>query len=174
MRSSFVCLAFAAAFLSQAAAAGDDPKVARGKYIVTLAGCSDCHTPGVFSGTPDMARYLGGSDTGFALPGAGVFVGQNLTPDVETGIGSWSIAQIISALREGKRPDGTVLMGVMPWASFASLTDEDALAVATFLKSLPPVKNKIAGPFGPNDKPTVSVSATLTPNLYMGLPASAR
>ena len=56
-------------------------QVARGRYLVTIAGCSDCHTPGALLGSPDMKRYLGGSDVGFAIPGAGVFVGENLTPD---------------------------------------------------------------------------------------------
>lgn len=59
----------------------------RGKYLVVLAGCNDCHTPGFFLGKPDMARYLGGSDVGFEIPGLGVFNGRNITPDKETGIG---------------------------------------------------------------------------------------
>ena len=73
---------------------------------------------------PDMTRYLGGSDVGFSIPGLGVFIGQNLTPDKETGIGAWSGDQIIAALRTGKRPDGSELSGVMPYAAFAHLTDE--------------------------------------------------
>ena len=59
----------------------------RGRYLVTIAGCSDCHTPGALLGAPDMKRYLGGSDVGFAIPGPGVFVGENLTPDKDTGLG---------------------------------------------------------------------------------------
>ena len=65
-------------------------QIARGKYLVTIAGCSDCHTPGGMLGSPDMKRYLGGSDVGFSIPGQGVFVGQNLTPDAETGLGKWT------------------------------------------------------------------------------------
>src|SRR5580658_9352127 len=68
----------------------DEAQVARGRYLVTIAGCSDCHTPGALIGAPDMKRYLAGSDIGFSIPGLGVFVGQNLTPDKETGIGSWT------------------------------------------------------------------------------------
>ena len=60
-------------------ASADDAQVARGRFLVTIAGCSDCHTPGALLGSPDMKRYLGGSDVGFAIPGAGVFVGENLT-----------------------------------------------------------------------------------------------
>jgi len=48
--------------------------VARGKYLVTFGSCTDCHTPGSFFGKPDMTRFLGGSDVGFAIPGLGVFV----------------------------------------------------------------------------------------------------
>ena len=59
-----------------------------GKYLVTISGCNDCHTPGYFFGKPDMSRFLGGSDVGFEIPGLGVFVGPNITPDRETGIGS--------------------------------------------------------------------------------------
>ena len=73
----------------------------RGKYLVTIAGCLDCHTPGYFFGKPDMARYLGGSEVGFEIPGLGVFHGPNLTPDPDTGLGKWSVAQIVTALKTG-------------------------------------------------------------------------
>src|SRR5947207_10372138 len=66
------------------AIAADPATVARGKYLVTIAGCNDCHTPGYFLGKPDMARFLGGSEVGFELPGLGVFYGPNLTPDKAT------------------------------------------------------------------------------------------
>lgn len=72
------------------AAMADDSQIARGKYLVTLGGCNDCHTPGYFLGHPDMSRFLGGSDVGFEIPGLGVFVGSNITPDKKTGIGSWT------------------------------------------------------------------------------------
>jgi len=101
-----------------------------------------------------MNRYLGGSDVGFEIPGLGVFHGPNLTPDPETGLGNWSIGQIVTTLQTGKRPDGRELAPSMPWRAFASLTKDDATAIAVFLKSLPPVKNKVPGPFGPTEKPT--------------------
>src|SRR6516162_2175822 len=81
----------------------------RGKYLVTLGGCFDCHTPGYFFGKPDMTHYLAGSDVGFEIPGLGVFVGPNLTPDPETGLGKWTEAQIVATLQTGKRPDGREL-----------------------------------------------------------------
>ena len=126
-------------------ALADEAQVARGRYLVIIAGCSDCHTPGALIGAPDMKRYLGGSDIGFSIPGLGVFVGQNLTPDKETGIGAWTSEQIIAAIRTGKRPDGAELSGVMPWPAFSHLTDEDAQAIAAFLKSIPAVNNKNGG-----------------------------
>jgi mono/diheme cytochrome c family protein len=157
-----VCLAFPAS--------ADDAQIARGRYLVTIAGCSDCHTPGALMGSPDMKRYLGGSDVGFAIPGAGVFVGQNLTPDKETGLGKWTNAQIITAFRTGKTPDGRELSPVMPWPALSHLTDADAEAIVTLLKSLTPVANQVKN-FGPNDKPTISVSAVLPPDVFNALPA---
>jgi mono/diheme cytochrome c family protein len=164
---------FLAAILAGAASAGpalaDDAQIQRGKYLVTITGCSDCHTPGGLLGQPDMARYLGGSDVGFAIPGVGVYVGQNLTADNDTGLGAWSDDQIIAALRTGKRPDGRMLSEVMPFPALAHLTDEDAKAIVAFLKSLPPVKNKVPGPFGPSDKPTTFVSVVISAAQYNGL-----
>jgi mono/diheme cytochrome c family protein len=136
------------------AAGAQQAQAERGKYLVSIAGCNDCHTPGYFFGKPEMDRYLGGSEVGFEIPGLGVFHGPNLTPDPETGLGNWSIGQIVTALQTGKRPDGRELAPIMPWRAFANLTKDDATAVAVFLKSLPPVKNKVPGPFGPNEKPT--------------------
>jgi len=154
-------------------AAADDSQVARGRYLVGIAGCSDCHTPGGLLGDPDMKRHLGGSDVGFSIPGQGVFVGQNLTPDAETGLGKWTDEQIVTAIRKGKRPDGSELSGVMPSASFARLTDEDAFAIAAFLKSLPPVNHKV-GSFKSGERVPISVSAVLPPDVYNALPASQR
>ena len=82
----------------------DEAQIARGQYLVSIAGCSDCHTPGGLLGAPDMKRYLGGSDVGFSIPGQGVFVGENLTPDKETGLGDWTAEQIVTAFRKAKRP----------------------------------------------------------------------
>jgi mono/diheme cytochrome c family protein len=147
------------------AAGAIDKQAARGKYLVTIASCFDCHTPGYFLGKPDMTRFLGGSDVGFELPGLGVFVGPNLTPDAETGLGKWSKVEIAKAIRTGTRPDGRQLAPIMPWRAFAHLMPSDALAIAAYLKTLPPVQNKVAGPFGPNDKPTVFVMKVVPPEV---------
>jgi mono/diheme cytochrome c family protein len=66
----------------------NDRQIARGEYLVALGGCEDCHTPGHSFGKPDMIRDLGGSDVGFEIPGLGVFVGPNLTPNKQTGLGT--------------------------------------------------------------------------------------
>src|SRR5580658_9835157 len=79
--ASLSALTAAAAILLSTQSASAESMVERGKYLVTIASCNDCHTPGYFLGKPDMARFLGGSDVGFELPGLGVFVGRNLTPD---------------------------------------------------------------------------------------------
>jgi mono/diheme cytochrome c family protein len=133
-------------------AMADNPTNTRGKYLVTLGGCNDCHTPGYFFGNPDMLRFLGGSDVGFELPGQGVFVGPNITPDKETGIGTWTPEQIVTAIQTGIRPDGRILAPIMPWHAFSELTADDALAIAAFLQSLNPVRNQVPGPFKPGEK----------------------
>ena len=138
-------------------------QIARGKYLVSFGGCNDCHTPGYFFGKPDMARFLGGSEVGFEIPSLGVFYGPNLTPDRDSGLGNWSTEEIVTAITKGQRPDGRMLAPIMPWHAFANLTREDVLAIALYLKSLPPVNNKVPGPFGPTEKPTSFVMKIVPP-----------
>ena len=138
-------------------------QVERGKYLVVLGGCTDCHTPGFFFGKPDMARYLGGSEVGFEIPGLGVFHGPNLTPDPDTGLGKWSADQIVAALQTGKRPDGREVCADHAVAGPGGATEEDVYAIAAFLQSIPAVNNKVAGPFGPSQKPTSFVMKIVPP-----------
>ena len=164
-------LALATAMIfSIPALAAADSQVERGKYLVTIGGCNDCHTPGSFLGKPDMTRVLGGSDVGFAIPGVGVFVGRNLTPDKQAGLGGWTDEEIITAMTKGKRPDGRELAPIMPWRALASLTSEDAQAIVAYLKSLTPVNNMVPGPFGPNDTPTVLVFTIVPGDVYAKMP----
>jgi mono/diheme cytochrome c family protein len=80
-----LCLVFATSVIvailavTSRDAVAQDSQIKRGKYLVTLGGCNDCHTPGYFFGKPDLARFLGGSEVGFEIPGLGVFHGPNLT-----------------------------------------------------------------------------------------------
>ncbi len=144
-------------------ARADDAQVTRGKYLVNLGGCSDCHTPGYLLGKADMSRYLGGSDVGFEIPGLGVFVGRNITPDKETGIGDWTTEQIVTALQTGVRPDGRQLAPIMPYHALAGLTSEDVNAIAVFLKSVAPVSHAVPGPFGPGETVTSFTFRILPP-----------
>jgi mono/diheme cytochrome c family protein len=163
MKIRTIAVALAALCAPLVAQAADPAAVARGKYLVTIASCHDCHTPGYFLGKPDMARYLGGSDVGFELPGMGVFVGPNLTSDKETGLGTWTDAQVVAAIQTGARPDGRMLAPIMPYHAFANFTAQDVQAIVAFLRSIPPVQNKVEGPFGPTQPPTVSVMKVVPP-----------
>ncbi|MBB2671017.1 UNVERIFIED_ORG: mono/diheme cytochrome c family protein [Rhizobium etli] len=156
-------LAASALGLHSNMAAADDTQTARGEYLVTIGGCNDCHTPGYFFGNPDSSRFLGGSDVGFEIPGQGVFVGRNITPDKETGIGSWTREQIVTALQTGQRPDGRLLAPIMPWHAFAQLTEEDVTSIAVFLQSLKPVSHQVPGPFKPGEKVSTFMFRILPP-----------
>jgi mono/diheme cytochrome c family protein len=103
----------------------------RGAYLVHAGGCVSCHT------VPGGAPFAGGRalQTPF-----GTFYSPNITPDAQTGIGRWSDAQFLRALREGKRSDGASYFPVFPYPSFTNITDADALAIKAYLFSLPPVR----------------------------------
>ncbi|MGE0725983.1 MAG: cytochrome c [Alphaproteobacteria bacterium] len=146
-----------------ASAAAQDSRAARGKYLATIMDCHGCHTTGAFTGKPDPAKHLAGELVGFAIPGLGTFYPPNLTPDRETGIGGWSEAQIVTALRTGVRPDGRQLAPIMPWPSYAALTDTDARALAAYLKSISAVRQSVPGPFGPNETPSHPFLAVTAP-----------
>jgi mono/diheme cytochrome c family protein len=171
MKSPFAPTLAAVAIFYATAAWAADPEVERGKYLVTIAGCNDCHTPGYFLGKPDFSQTLAGSEVGFAIPGVGAFVGRNLTPDKETGLGSWTDDQIISAITAGVRPDGRRLAPIMPWQELSHLSSEDAHAIVAYLRSLPPVKNAIPGPFGRKETPSTLVFVILPGEVYAKMPA---
>jgi len=153
----WLCSLFAVSLAVLGAQAADQDQVARGKYLVTVMGCGDCHTAGTFLGKPDVAHMLAGGDVAFEVPGMGTFVPRNLTPDKETGLGGWTDQEIVTTITTGKRPDGRILAPPMPWMDYTALTKDDAFAIAAYLKSLPPVRNAIPGPFGPQEKVTTLV-----------------
>ena len=121
----------------------------RGEYIASVAGCADCHTPGTFYGAPDFKRQLSGSELGWRGPW-GVSYASNLTPDIETGLGSWTNVEIERALRSGVRKDGTPILPPMPWPNTARLTPDDMSSLIAYLKSLPPVVHKVPSSLPPN------------------------
>ena len=164
-------LTILAALVLFAGAARAETPIGRGHYLATLAGCNDCHTPGAMLGTPDAKRLYGGSDVGFGDPASGVWVGGNLTPDKETGLGNWTSDQIVAALTKGETPQGRKLSEIMPWPALSHLTPEDARALAAYLQSLPPVRNAVPGPFKAGETPSVPyVSAVIPTKSYMALP----
>jgi mono/diheme cytochrome c family protein len=156
---------------ASAIASAAETQVERGKYLVTIAGCETCHTPGALIGKPDAKRTLAGSEVGFGIPSVGVFVGGNLTPDKETGLGGWTTEQVIAAITKGVMPNGRKLFPVMPWPQYARLSSQDAEAIVAYLKSLLPVKNAVPGPFGPNEVPSTLVSVIVPGDVYAKMPA---
>jgi mono/diheme cytochrome c family protein len=141
-------------FLAMAGPALPQDRNRKGEYLAAIMDCSGCHTPGALVGKPDPRRHLAGSDVGFEIPGLGIFYPPNLTPEPETGLGLWSEADIVRAVRTGVRPDGRVLAPVMPYHSYGRLTDADAQALASYLKSMKPVRNQAPAMIGASEKAT--------------------
>jgi mono/diheme cytochrome c family protein len=106
--------------------------VRRGEYLARAADCTVCHT------ATDGREYAGG--LAFQLP-FGTLYSTNITPDKETGIGGYSDAEFLAAVRQGKRHDGAHLYPAMPFASYTYMTDDDALAIKANLFSLAPVRH---------------------------------
>lgn len=123
-------------------AARAETAVERGAYLVTTIGaCGNCHSLRDATGRIAPGTELSG---GFSFDDdVGHVVGPNITPDRETGIGAWTYAQIITALREGHRPDGTTIGPPMPIPVYRELSDGDAAAIAAYLRSLSPVRHAV-------------------------------
>ncbi len=146
----------AASLLAGAPAFARDKAVAHGEYLVSLLGCGRCHTQGYLEGNDATGPYLAGSRVGIAYTDdenttPGLAFAPNLTPDDETGIGTWSRRDIIRALTTGVGADGHQRLPVMPWPNYASLDDRDLDAIAAYLKSLKPVKRRIPRTTAPGD-----------------------
>lgn len=126
-------------------------RVERGRYLVDLLGCGSCHTDGALIGEPDPARLLAGSGVGIAtsdpmrVRNPAVVYPANLTPDRATGIGDWSLGQIVTMLQAGVDSHGAQALPVMPFLTYSKLQPEDAEAIAMYLKSLPPVQHRVPG-----------------------------
>lgn len=111
--------------------------IANGEYVVGFAHCSGCHSPDN-NKHPGSPQYLAGNK--FSTPN-GVTDIPNITPDAVSGIGSWSDAEIEAAIREGKRPDGTMLHPLMPYRWLKVTTFKDMRDMIAFLRSVPAVQN---------------------------------
>ena len=132
VRTASIMITTLAANLSHA-----DPLIDRGEYLVKgIIGCGDCHT----AHTKPPSPFLSG---GFRQSG-GQAITPNITPDPDTGIGRWTDEQIVFAIRNGKRPDGTTIGPPMPIQFYAGISDDDAKAIVAYLRTVPPVKNQVA------------------------------
>jgi mono/diheme cytochrome c family protein len=130
--------------IATAAPAAAETPLERGTYLMqSIVACGNCHTPkGPEGDLPDME--LAG---GFKIeePPFTVYA-PNITPDEETGIGTWTDAEIITSIREGKRPDGTVIGPPMPIGFYRHMSDADAEAIVAYLRSVKPIKNPLPAP----------------------------
>jgi mono/diheme cytochrome c family protein len=125
-------------------ASPENARVLRGKYLYERSMlCWNCHgSQGGHSSSEPQAggREFDLTDVG---PGFGFVYGSNLTPDVETGIGRWSDGELVRAIREGVSRDGHVIFPVMAYQFYHGLSDDDALALVAYLRSLAPVRNAV-------------------------------
>ena len=136
-------------YKAQAAEAARDP-VRRGRYLVTTIGCSFCHTPIRVDGSLVDGMVLAGGQKWTAVP-FGDFVSYNLTSDKETGLGAWTDDQIKTVVTRGVRRDGSRMIPFpMPWMSYANLTPSDLNAIVAYLRTIPPITNRIPAPTRPN------------------------
>ncbi len=147
---------------AQASAPKQTGVIEHGKYIATIAGCTACHTnsraefldltkltlPQIQTlafdekEARDTNKLLAGGRL-FDLGPAGKIYTRNLTPDKDTGLGSWTDEQIKVAIRTGQTPSGRQLFPVMPYFTFNSMADADLDAVVAYLRSVPAVKNVV-------------------------------
>jgi mono/diheme cytochrome c family protein len=121
-------------------------RLERGKYIATaLAGCVYCHSPHDWKapGTPINAAMEGSGDVQPYADLPGRIVAPNLTPDKETGAGTWTDDMLARAIREGIGHDGRALFPMMPYTHYREMSDEDLASVIVYLRSLPPVRHEL-------------------------------
>ncbi|HEX6163781.1 MAG TPA: c-type cytochrome [Vicinamibacterales bacterium] len=157
--------------------AGKTAQIARGKYLVDIMGCHDCHTPmklgpngpewdmtRALSGHPEDAPSLppanlpagymaaiGGTFTSFSGPWGTSFT-KNLTPDKETGLGDWTVEEFIATMQTGReRGKGRPVLPPMPVQNLKALSDSDIRALFAYLQSLPAIKNRTPQPVEPGN-----------------------
>jgi hypothetical protein len=152
--------------------------IERGKFMITVGGCDDCHTPKNFGPNGpelDMSRRLSGHPAGTLVPPVdtslihqwaymshdlttaigpwGITFSANLTPDNKTGIGTWQAEMFVNAMKTGKHlgvAEGRPILPPMPWQNMAQLPEEDLKCIFAYLKSLPAVNNKVPDPIPPH------------------------
>lgn len=149
---------------------------ARGQYLMSTSACMDCHTPwklGDKGPEPDITRLYSGHPAQLKMPPAptlpegpwvmtagatntawagpwGVSFTANLTPDIETGLGRWSEADFIRTIRTGRHMGrGREVLPPMPIAVYNNFTDRDLKAIFAYLRTIPPIRNKVPDPVPP-------------------------
>lgn len=123
-------------------AAPSSAQVERGRYLVEVLGaCGNCHTPKNADGEIHDKHLAGGFEIRESF---GVAVAPNITPDRDTGLGRWTDAEIVRAIREGLSRDGRVLGPPMPYHLYRRLSDGDVQAIVRYLRTVPPVHNAVA------------------------------
>lgn len=155
--------------------------VARGQYLMMIGGCNDCHSPKTFTAQGplfDSTRLFSGHPAGSPLPPIttdatkpgnwvqmapdltafvgpwGISYAANLTPDSATGTGAWSEEEFVGTLRTGKhlgQENGRPIMPPMPWQLIGRMSDEDLKAIYTYLRTVPPVNNRVPAPVPPTE-----------------------
>jgi mono/diheme cytochrome c family protein len=139
-----------------------DGTIEHGKYIATIAGCTDCHTPfkpeyqDPTKWTPEQVKTIAfnagnaldeekllSGGRAFDLGPIGVLLTRNLTPDMETGLGSWSDDDIRLAAKTGVEKGGRILFPVMPYHVYNGMADADFDAVIAYLRSVKAINNPI-------------------------------
>jgi len=148
------------------------PNAERGKYLVMAMGCNDCHTPwhmGADGPEPDMTRMLSGHPQDEVMPEPVLHPGQwaaahtntafkgpwgtsytaNLTPS-EVGLGSWTEDMFLRAIREGRHMgQARPILPPKPWPMIRNLNDSDLRSIFAFLRTLPPIDNRVPEPLPP-------------------------
>jgi len=144
------------------AQASTESQVERGKYLVGITGCHDCHSPKIAGMKPDPDRILSGRPQTTRVPssapgevhasedftaftgGWGQSVASNLTPDPATGIGTrYTEAKFIQTMRTGKKPEGVALAPPMPVDVYVNMKDDDLKAIYAYLKTIKPIRNAV-------------------------------
>ncbi|MGV8841369.1 MAG: c-type cytochrome, partial [Bauldia sp.] len=126
-----------------ASSGSSETTVERGQYLVDgLAACGNCHTPRNPDNTFAEGMYMAG---GFEFNEEPAFhaYARNITPDVETGIGDWTLEEIVVAIREGHTPEDETIGPPMPVFFYNLMSDDDAMSIALYLKSIPAVRNEV-------------------------------
>ena len=176
LAAASLMLAALPARTDETAAKPDPTLVERGKYLVTIAGCNDCHTPlkvGPNGAEPDFDRMLSGHPEQVVMTPAptlpegpwglvaaktmtawssvwGVSFTANLTPDKETGLGKWTFQNFKDTIRTGRRMGrGREILPPMPIPMYKNFSDADLEAIFAYLQSIPAVKNRVPEPLPP-------------------------